>query len=644
MNIDKKFEENDNKSNLEMGLKYSKDKSTFRVFSPPNDNLLLRIYENPYSIVGKDYKMEKNEFGIFEIEIKENLEGKFYTYITDDNLEVSDPYSFACSVNSSKTAIIDLDKTNPEGFKSHNIPKTKPSEAILYEMHIKDFTYHESSGVINRGKYLGAIEKDTNYKGVSTSLDHLIELGVTHVHLLPIYDYLTVNEYEDYFHIDENYNWGYDPELFNVPEGSYSTIPTLPENRIYELKKLIQTLHENGIKVIMDVVYNHVFRGENSNLETLYPGYYLRRRKNNSLSDGAGVGTEMASERFMYRKFIVDSIKYWMEEYKIDGFRFDLMGLIDIDTMEEVVKTAKSIDENSLIYGEPWTGGATTLPYNKMTLKGSQYGKGFACFNDTFRDCIKGDNNGRTLGFAMGDFNKKICVETGITGSIDFDSLHYGFTKSPQETINYSNSHDDLILTDKINLAMRNSSIEDRIDINKLTHSLVLLSFGIPFIHAGNEFLRSKRGIRNTYNSPVSINNIDWSLKYENINYYNYIKDLFELRKSIKAFSEYDEQDIVENLEFLDFHTKPVIGYTLKYHNELYIVFFNSGHTEEKIKIDEIFMKVYEKNENKFNKNEHELYKIFNKQGIIKNIVSYSEKDLTINSMGIEVYKIKNKE
>lgn len=640
MNIDKNIERS-NKEVDKMGLIYSKEHSTFRVFSPPNDKLLLRIYENSYSIVGIDYEMKKNELGIFEKTISEDLEGKFYTYITDEGLEVTDPYSIGSAINSSKSAILDLEKTNPDGFINHKRPNIKPSEAIIYEMHIKDFTYCETSGVENRGKYLGAAESGRTYKGVSTSLDHLKELGVTHVHLLPVYDYLTVNEHENYFHIDENYNWGYDPELFNVPEGSYSTIPTKPTNRIYELKKLIQILHENGIKVIMDVVYNHVYRGVNSNFETLYPGYYLRRKKNNVLSDGAGVGTEMATERYMYRKFIVDSIKFWMTEYKIDGFRFDLMGLIDIHTMLEVVETAKNIDKDSLIYGEPWTGGATTLKYEDMTLKGSQYGKEFACFNDTFRDCIKGDNNGRSLGFAMGDFNKKICVEIGITGSIDFDSQHYGFTKNPQETINYTNSHDDLILTDKINLAMRNSSYEDRVDINKLTHSIALLSFGIPFIHAGNEFLRSKRGIRNTYNSPISINKIDWSLKHDNIDYFNYIKDLFKLRKSIKAFSEYDEDDIVENLEFLDFHTKPLIGYTLKYNKEIYLIFFNSGQLKEKVNFVEVIETINEKYKSNYNIKNIDIYKIFNKDGFLKELINNKKEAITINEIGTEVYNIK---
>ncbi len=637
MNLDKKLEEV--KYNKDMGLKYSKDNSIFRVFSPPNENLKLRIYDNSYTIVGRDYYMEKDEYGVFEITLNQDLEGKFYTYITDGGLEVTDPYSFSSSVNSNRTAIIDLKKTDPQGFRSHIIPNTKVQEAIIYELHLKDFTFSKTSGVKYRGKFLGLAEENTSYNGISTGLDHLVELGVTHVHLLPIYDFLTVNEYEDYFKIPENYNWGYDPELYNVPEGSYSTIPTRPSNRIYELKQLIMALHEKGIKVIMDVVYNHLFRGVNSNFETLYPGYYLRYKQNGLPSDGAGVGTEMDSQSYMYRKFILDSIKFWMTEYKIDGFRFDLMGLIDIDTMEEVVKISKEINKDSIIYGEPWAGGITTLPCDKMTIKGSQCGKNFATFNDIFRDCIKGDNNGRIPGFAMGDFNKKICVENGIVGSIKFDSIHSSFTTEPTETINYVNSHDDLILADKIDLVLENSSKEDKEDVNKLALSILLLSFGIPFIHEGNEFLRSKRGIRNTYNAPITINQVDWSLKEKNFKVFEYIRDLIGIRKQIKSFSLYNQRQIIDNLVFLDFSTKPLIGYILKDCDEAYYLsIFNSGLREERIKKSEIISS-FNKKFKKFI-DDIQITRIFNKFGHeMENTFIYGD-SFGVEKISTQVYKL----
>lgn len=628
-------------SDVEMGLMYSKAESSFRVFSPPNDNLKLRIYDTADEIIGKDYPMQKNENGIFEVTIKEDMKGKFYTYITDKGFEVTDPYSVASSINSQKTAIIDLKDTNPEGWEEHFRPNIKVSEAIIYEMHIKDFTFSKNSNVKNRGKFLGAVEKGTKYKGQKTSLDHLIELGVTHVHLLPIYDYISVDEREEVFNSDRNYNWGYDPELYNVPEGSYATKPECPINRILELKTMIMKFHEAGIKVVVDVVYNHVYRGKNSNFETLYPGYYLRYWSDGSPSDGAGCGTEMDTQRPMYRKFILDSIKYWMEEYKIDGFRFDLMGLIDVDTMEAVVELAKSIDEDVLIYGEPWSGGYTALAADKMTLKGLQKDKGFACFNDEFRDCLKGDNNGTSLGFAMGNFNKKICVETGIAGSIDLDSLHHGFTHEATESINYANSHDDLILADKINLSMSGVDNNKKTAINKLTMSILLTSFGIPFIHEGNEFLRTKSGISNTYNGPASINKIDWSLKEKNREVFDYVKDLISLRKKIGSFSEFNRNDIRKRLFFFDFKTSPLIGYGIMQTEVAYVIFHNASRNNMKLNLEIAAQRILKSYAMKNSVNDLVIYKIFDKNGLTNDNQRVNIWDVELDSISTEAYLVK---
>lgn len=630
-------------SDVEMGLTYSKESSTFRVFSPPNKNLKLRIYEKAEEIVGKDYPMEKNRNGIFEITIFKDLKGKFYTYITDTNSEVTDPYSVSASVNSNKSAIIDLNETNPEGWENHYRPKIKNSEAIIYEMHIKDFTFSKTSNVKNRGKFLGVVESGTKFGDCSTGIDHLVELGVTHVHLMPIYDYLTVDEREENFFVDKNYNWGYDPELFNVPEGSYSTDPLCPKNRIIELKTMIMKLHEAGIKVVLDVVYNHVYRGKRSNFETLYPGYYLRYRYDGTPSNGAGVGTEMDTQRPMYRKFILDSIKFWMEEYTVDGFRFDLMGLIDIDTMEAVVNLAKKIDEDVLIYGEPWTGGYTTLDDRKMVVKGSQQNKGYACFNDIFRDCLKGDNNGRGLGFVMGDFNKKICVETGIAGSIEFDSLHHGFAYEPTESINYANSHDDLILTDKISLALRGADASMKEDVNKLANSILFTSFGIPFIHEGNEFLRSKNGISNTYNGPASLNAIDWSLKQKNKKFTKYFIDLIYLRKRINSFAKYDKIDIRNNLFFLDLKFNPIIGYIIVHDEEAYVIYHNASIKDVKADPENALRSLSKNYRMKVDLDNIVVNKIFDKGGFTNDDREVNIFDVVVGKLSTEVYYIRTK-
>ena len=630
-------------SDVEMGLIYSKEKSTFRVFSPPNKDLRLRIYDEAEAIVGKDYNMIKDENGIFHITVNGDLKDKFYTYITDGKSEVTDPYSISASQNSKKSAIIDLKETNPLGWENHRRPNIKVSEAIIYEMHIKDFTYSKNSNVKNRGKFLGVVESGTNLHGYSTGIDHLLEMGITHVHLMPIYDFLTVDEREEKFFEDKNYNWGYDPELFNVPEGSYSTKPNCPKNRIYELKTMIMKLHESGIKVVLDVVYNHVYRGKRSNFETLFPGYYLRYRYDGTLSNGAGVGTEMDTQRPMYRKFILDSVKYWMEEYKIDGFRFDLMGLIDIDTMESVVEMAKGIDEDVLIYGEPWTGGYTTLDDRKMVTKGSQMNKGYACFNDTFRDCIKGDNNGRGLGFVMGDFNKKICVEQGISGSISFDSLHKGFTFNPTESINYANSHDDLILTDKINLALRGADEFVRFDVNKLVHGILFTSFGIPFIHEGNEFLRSKNGISNTYNGPASLNEMNWSLKIQNNDFYQYVKDLIYLRKNITAFAKYDRIDIRKNLFFLDMKLNPMIGYVIVQEDEAYVIYHNASIKDIYVDPNIVLKSLSKDYKNRVSLENVEVTKIFDKNGLTNDFKEINIFDVVVKGLSTEVFYIKIK-
>lgn len=626
-----------------MGLNYSKEKSSFRVFSPANDKLILRIYDDSGSIIGTDYMMRKNEFGFFEKTLFGDLDGKFYTYVTEDKSEVTDPYSYGSAINSKKTAIFDLRDTDPEGFRDHKRPETSYRESIIYEMHIKDFTYSKTSGVKNRGKFLGVIEEGTKYKDIETGLDHLVDLGVTHVHLMPIYDFITVDEDIDSFHIDENYNWGYDPELYNVPEGSYSLDPKNPKSRVYELKKMIMELHNKGIRVIMDVVYNHLYRGKNSNFERLYPGYYLRRCPNGIFSNGSGCGTEMDTERPMYKKFILDSIEFWMKEYKIDGFRLDLMGLYDVDTVEEMTNLAKSIDKNALIYGEPWTGGMTTLEEHKRTLKGSQQNKGFSCFNDTFRDCIKGDNNGTSLGFVMGDFNKKICVETGIAGSINYDSLHIGFTKDPTESINYVNSHDDLILFDKINLALRSYTPDQKTDINKLAMGIIFTSFGIPFIHEGNEFLRTKENIPNTYNSPSSINAIDWSLKEKNLDFYNYMKDLISIRKELNLLTEYRRKDIRENLRFLDFKQQPIIGYLIKSNSDMYMIFHNASLKEVYIRPFEALAFI-ERNLNLYlDFVDVRLRKIFDKNGKIEDSETVYLNEIYVKELSSEIYRLEIK-
>lgn len=562
-----------------LGFIYAPHETIFRVWSPLKEQIHLLLYSNADTIRRKSYPMFKSEDGVHEVIIGEDLKGYYYTYLIDGTLEVTDPYSVASSLNSVRSAIIDLNDSNPVGWEEQLIPTiNNPCDAIIYEVHIKDFTGDISSGAVNRGKYLGFVEKDTKYNNVSTGLSHLIDLGVTHIHLLPVYDFLTVREEAEFFYNDDNYNWGYDPELYNVPEGSYSTQPNNPINRIVELKKMIMDLHNQGFKVIVDVVYNHTFRSKDSNFNILVPNYYYRTLEDGTFSNGSGCGNEVATRRPMVRKFIIDSLLYWVSEYKVDGFRFDLMALIDIDTMEAGIVELRKINPDIMIYGEPWSGGISTLPHNKTTTKGTQGNLSFALFNDNFRDAIKGNNDSNGKGFVQGNLDHKIAVETGITGSIYYDDGHIGFTMKPSETINYINSHDNLIITDKMQKVYPSMDNEGMKRLNKLAFSILLTSQGIPFIHAGNEFLRSKKGHHNTYNLPLSINGIDWSLKEKNLSYYNYFKDLIQLRKSYKAFRLTNSKEIKSKLKFMEYPGScTIIAYTIFEGDKYLLVIYNAN-------------------------------------------------------------------
>ncbi|MCK9268075.1 MAG: type I pullulanase [Alkaliphilus sp.] len=539
-----------------LGITYSPTETVFRVWAPTRKKIKALLYEDWQEKSGKIFKMDKKCDGVHQCTIKGDLKGKYYTYLVESSYEVTDPYSVASSLNSKRSAIIDLKETDPEGWEGHGIPPARwKCEEIIYELHVKDFTVHPGSGVKYRGKYLGLCEEGTDYNGLSTGIDHLKELGITCVHLMPVYDFLTVKENKRYFYYDHNYNWGYDPGLYNVPEGSYATEPENPRNRILELKTLIMKLHEAGIKVIMDTVYNHTYLTEDSNFNILYPNYYYRLNKDKSFSNGSGCGNELATEKPMVRKFILDSIKFWLEEYKVDGFRFDLMALIDRNTMVEIVAYLKGAKKDIIIYGEPWSAAPSVLPYDKMSGKGIQDELDIAVFNDNYRDAVKGDSDGYGKGFSQGNMKYKIDTEIGIIG---------GFYSFPHRSINYINSHDNLILYDKMKKVFRFSPESEIVMYNKFALSILFTSQGIPFIHAGNEFLRTKYLNSNSYRSPTSINRIDWSLKDRNIDFYNYVKDLIKIRKTYKEFTMANPADIKRKIKFLDMGLKfNLIAYTI---------------------------------------------------------------------------------
>ena len=562
-------------SDKKMGLDFSPSSSVFRVWSPSRTDITLAIYDDVYTQNRKLYSMIKNDDGSFEIEINENLEDKFYTYIVEDK-EITDPYSFASSANSKRSAIIDLSKTNPEGFLEHEIPYNNKDEAIIAETHLADISILESAGSDYPGLFLGSSQKGTNYNGLSTGVDHFKELGITHVHFLPLTDYLTVNELKPLAEYPDNFNWGYDQELYFNLEGSFATEPNNPYSRIIEFKKLVQSYHENGLSVVLDVVFNHTFRTFDSNFQVLEPYYYYRTSKGD-FSNGSGCGNEIASERPMVRKFIVEALKFLATEYKIDGFRFDLMALTDIDTVKIIIKELREINPNILIYGEPWIALTSPLPYDKQVVIGAQRNNEFAIFNPVFRDAIKGDTDGDVRGYLQGEYYFKPKIEEGIAGSIDISGKGSTYA-TPLESINYFNAHDNLIFHDK--LVKSGVENEDIKDITYMGHATILLAQGIPFLVAGNSFMRSKYMNHNSYNTPSSINGIDWSLKEKNYDLFLKVKDLIQLRKNLKIFNMKTEDEILSSISFIDGLKDSIIGYTIT-KEEKYLILLNYSSKDE---------------------------------------------------------------
>jgi pullulanase len=549
-------------SGNDLGANYHKDDTVFKVWSPLAQAMKVVIYNSYDAVTGQSYDMSKVNQGIWTLKLIGDYKNKYYNYkIKLDGVEreTADPYAKGATANSGKCMIVDFSSINPEGWDNHRIPKPlTATEAVIYEIHVRDFSADENSGIQSKGKYLAFTESGTKgVNAVPTGLDHLKELGITHLHLQPVYDYASIDETKE-----GQYNWGYDPYLYNVPEGAYSTNPHDGTVRIREFKELVKTLHENDIRVVMDVVFNHTFTIGDSPFDILVPKYYYRTDDAGEYTNGSGCGNETASEKVMMRKFIVDSVKFWATEYKIDGFRFDLMALHDIETMKEVERELRTINPSILIYGEPWTGGTSALSSVLQLRKGSQKGMNIAVFNDDIRNAIRGDNDGMGLGFVNGGYGLENEIKKGIVGGIQYSESIYGFTEQPRETINYVSSHDNLTLFDKLEKSNPDVSSFEREQMNKLATSIVLTSQGIPFIQGGTEMLRTKNGNHNSYNAGDEINKIDWSRKIRYNQTYEYIKNLIALRKSQKVMTLDKAEDIKKCLRFFD-SPNNTVGYLL---------------------------------------------------------------------------------
>lgn len=537
----------------------------FRLWSPKAAEARVNLYENGHT--GTACRTIAMKFdsatGTWTASVPEKLYGKFYTFQINNGTrwldETPGVWAKAVGVNGARAAIIDFDSTDPAGWNSDKGPEVRNfTDVIVYEMHHRDMSMHPSSGIANKGKFLALTEGGTTSpQGMKTGIDHLKELGVTHVHILPSYDYNSVDE----LNLQNNtYNWGYDPLNYNAPEGSYSTNPSDPATRIREMKEMVKALHDAGIGVIMDVVYNHTADNDASNFELTAPGYYHRHWDDGRYSDASGCGNETASDLRQMRDYIINSTRYWADEYHIDGFRFDLMAIHDTETMNEVAAELKKTNPSVFVYGEGWTAGDSPLQAERRALKENvSKMSGIAVFSDDLRDAVKGHyTNAADRGFATGKPGLEETVKIGIVAATDHPQVdfrkgnnsRFPYAASPEMIVNYVSCHDDLCLTDKLRKSMEGEPEENMLAAAKLAQTIVFTSQGTPFMFAGEEVFRDKQGVHNSYKSPDSINAIDWSNKAKYRDQFDYYKGLVALRKAHPAFRMTSTADIARNLRF----------------------------------------------------------------------------------------------
>lgn len=543
-------------SDQPLGALYSPQATTFRVFAPTAERVQLNLYETPVGGQARRLELSRNDDGTWETRLDGDLQGRYYTYSAagdDPNFkperEVPDPYSECVTACDGRSLIV-VDQT-PVADR----PTFPQQDAILYEMHLRDFTVDPDSGVQRRGKYLGLTESGTRLTGhpeVRTGLDHITELGVNAVQIMPFSEFASDEK-------NDAYGWGYDPTLYQTPDGWYSS-ERLDGSRVRETKQMVDALHRKGVRVVMDMVLNHTDEGlrqRGNAFEALVPGYYYRRRQDGSNFDGAACGNEIRSEAPMVRRFIKDTLKHWVKDYKVDGFRFDLMGLMDLQTARELAQELRQIDPNLLLYGEPWAAGETPID---ILTKGKQKGQGFGVFNDHFRDSLKGSVFvPEEQGFLQSG-GRVEAVRKGIAGSID------DFTDSPLETINYVECHDNHTLWDRLQMSTQNdSSISeaDRKSMDRMAAAMLFTSQGIPLIQSGQEMLRTKHGDDNSYNKPDSVNMLRWVQKWENRDVVEYYKGMITLRKAHPMFRLASAEEVRKALRFQEGLPSRVVAYTL---------------------------------------------------------------------------------
>lgn len=570
-----------------LGALYSKEKTNIYLWAPTALKVDLNIYDSykDQSNLKESLAMKRGEKGSWNIELPGDKKDLVYDYTltfpNGEKVNSQDPYSKAVTVNGDRSVILAPEDTKIDNFNRIQ-SFSKNTDAIIYEVHVRDFSIGEDSGMKNKGKFLAFTEEGTKNKmGSSTGLDYLKSLGITHVQLLPIYDYASVNELKN-----DEYNWGYDPKNYNVPEGSYATDPINPVNRIKELKETIKVLHDNNLRVIMDVVYNHVFDVNSSAFHKTVPGYYFRYDKNGELMNGTGVGNDVASERKMARRFIIDSALYWVKEYNLDGFRFDLMGIHDIETMKLIREKINEIDPSFIILGEGWDLNTGLLQKDKSIQKNASQLKNIAFFNDSIRDAIKGsvfENSDK--GFISGEKYQDYILAVNLLGSGDLPSAIATY-EEPGQVIQYAEAHDNLTMYDKLLVCDKKDDEKTRSKKHRLGTSLVLLAQGVPFIHGGQEFLRTKFGDHNSYKSGDEVNKYDWSKIDSEKESLDYFKGLVALRKSSDLFRLTSYEDIKKSASILNSKDNLIVIKLFNERESFYLI-FNGSHMEREVAIED---------------------------------------------------------
>lgn len=565
-------------------VSYSPRQTTFKLNAPKKPT--LRIYEaGRGGNAIKKIKMKQTAENVWEATVSGDLKGKFYTFDIGRG-ETPGVFAKAVGINGHRGAIIDMQTTNPSGWNSdHRLALKSPADLIIYEMHHRDFSIDPSSGLVNKGKFLALTEQK--------AIRHLEELGINAVHILPSFDFASIDEANT---TTPQYNWGYDPQNYNVPEGSYSFDAEQPARRILEFKQMVQALHKAGIRVILDVVYNHTFDIKGGNFDRTFPMAYYRYTADGKPSNGSGCGNETASEKPLMRQFMLESMKYWADEYHIDGFRVDLMGIHDIETMNLIRKELSSIDPNIFIYGEGWTAGTCAYPTEKLALKAHiKQMPGIAAFSDEIRDALRGPfSDDKQASFLGGIAGFEESIKAGIAGMIAHPQVDYtkvNYTKEPwanepTQMIAYVSCHDDMCLVDRLKASIPEAAydMEEVIRLDQLAQTVVFTSQGIPFMLSGEEMLRDKKGVHNSFNSPDEINHLDWNnlKKYPQV--FAYYKGLIQMRKSHPAFRLGSAELVRKHLEFLPTQQDCLVAFRLKNHaggdkwNNIYVVL--NGNTD----------------------------------------------------------------